>query len=159
MALDPTAREANYLDSLKKFFVDNVYTTSGIQLLFDPSLTTPDLIGHGNSKVDRWVTVAPGSFDLDHMSTGIITIFCCTRRDNEGFKLAQVRDTVMGYLTDEDATDGMKRITFYRSYADQAWESIGAILVQDVNESLHGRLDDQTKYKGLIVRLRFASKF
>jgi len=159
MALEPTAREANYLDSIKKFFVDNIKTASGIALLFDPSLSTPDLIGNGPSKIDRWVTVAPGSLDLDHMSTAILTVFCCTRRDNEGFKLAQLRDTVMGYLTDVDATDGMKRITFYRSYPEQAWEDIGGILVQDVNESLHGRLDDNTKYKGLIVRLRFASKF
>ena len=158
MALDPTARESNYRDSIKKFFVDNIKVASGIPLLFDPNISTPRLIGHSNQNVDRWVAVHFGSLSMGYMSEGILDVYCCTRRDNEGFKLAQLRDTVVGYLTDTDSTDGMKRITLYRSYADQAWDVLGAILVQDISESPQMKEEDDTKYKVLTVRLRFASK-
>jgi len=158
MALDPTARETNYRDSIKKFFVDNIKVTSGIALLFDPNLATPRLIGHHNQNIDRWVAVNFGTLALGYMSEGILSVHCCTRKDNEGFRLAQLRDTVVGYLTDSTATDGMKRIPFYRSYADQAWTLLGALLVQSIDESQQLKTEDDTKYKILTVRLRFASK-
>jgi hypothetical protein len=64
----------------------------------------------------------------------------------------------MGYLTDTSQTDGMRRITFYRSYASQAWDVIGALLVQLDPESEQFEAEDGTKYKMLNARLRWSAK-
>jgi hypothetical protein len=92
------------------------------------------------------------------MSDFDLIIYVCTRQDSEGFKLAQLRDTVVGLLSDTTQTDGMKRIPFYKSYAQQAWELIGALLVTDITESPQYEADDETKYKMLTVNLRWSAK-
>lgn len=96
--------------------------------------------------------------DIGGMSTGEFEMWLATRKDPEGYRLAQLRDTVMGYLTTEDETDGMRRIPFYRSYASQAWTSLGSMLVQNVAESAEMEAEDGTKYLILTVTLRFGSK-
>jgi hypothetical protein len=156
MSLDPTARESNIRDSIKKYFVDNLYSTEGIDLTFDKSLSTPP-VTQGIS-VNRWVSVKFGQMSFDSFSEVYLDIACCTRQDAEGYRLAQLRDTVMGYLTDTSPSDGMRRIPFYRSRATGAWTLLGALLVQNVSESMQMELEDETKYKVLTVRLRFASK-
>ena len=156
MALDPTAREANFRDSVKKYFVDNLETTENISLTFDKALSSPDIQGKA---VHKWVTVLFDNIQLGTMSEISLRIFCCTRQDNEGFKLAQLRDTVMGYLTNDGSVgDGQVRIPFYRSYANQAWVLLGSLLVIDVFESAQLEAPDETKYKILTIRLKTASK-
>lgn len=154
MALDPTAREANFRDSIKKYFVDSLVTAEGLNLSFDRSLATPIL---RNKSTDKWVVINWGDMHRDDMSTATLEIFCCTREDNEGFKLAQLVDTVMGYLTVSTGGDSTLRITFYRSYPSQAWTNIGGIVVQEVYESAQLMAEDDTKYKILTVVCRFAS--
>ena len=156
MSLDPTAREANIRDSIKKYFVDNLYTNEGVELTFDKSLSTPP-VTQGIS-ANRWVSVKFGQMSFGPFSEVYLDVACCTRQDSEGYRLAQLRDTVMGYLTDTSPSDGMRRIPFYRSRAAGAWTLLGALLVQDVSESMQMELEDETKYKVLTVRLRFASK-
>jgi len=156
MTLDPTARLANVKDSLKKYFVDSLYTGEGIALTFDKALSTPKVQG---IEVNRWVTVKFGPIDLEAMSTLILPIFCCTKQDPEGFRLAQLRDTVMGYLSDTDMTDGMKRIPFYRSRASGNWTQLdGGFVIQEVKEGEELEAPDETKYRILTAKLRFASK-
>ena len=155
MALDPTARESNVKDSIKKFFVDNI--APHYQLSFDKALTVPKIQG-SPSEIDRWVSVNFGPMERSELSEHTLRIFCCTRRDNEGFKLAQLTDGVMGYLSDTTMTDGMKRIPFYRSYENQSWELLGAMVVQEIVESEQIISPDETKYKVLNVRLRWSSK-
>jgi hypothetical protein len=155
MALDPTAREANFRDSIKKYFIDNLYKTERIQLLFDKGLTVPKV--QGVTDVDKWVTINFGPMERD-FALATVDIICCTRKDSEGFKLAQLSDTVSGYLHDSTQTDGMRKITLYRSYANQAWENIGGMLVQDVQESAQMEADDQTKFKILTCRIMWAVK-
>ena len=157
MSLDPTAREANIRDSVKKYFVDNIARTEGLGLTFDRSLAEPVIQGDTGG-VDKWVSINYGYLDPDALASMMLTIYCCTRSDAEGFKLAQLRDKVMGYLTDTTQTDGMRRITFYRSYESQAWDVIGALLVQLDPESDQFEAEDGTKYKMLNVRLRWAAK-
>ena len=155
MALDPTAREANFRDSIKKYFVENIKRTEGIALSFDTTLKAPKL---SNKNLTRWVVLGFRDLHREHLSTAIMDIYCCTRQDNEGFRLAQLTDVVVGYLTDATG-DGIKRITFYRSYEPPtAWVNIGGIVVQDIIESGQLLSDDNTKYKILTVTLRFASK-
>ena len=155
MALDNTAKESNIRDSLKKYWVDSLYTTEGVQVTFDRYLSTPDV---RSKSVDRWVSINFGGMELSELSSHMLNIYCCTRSDGEGFKLAQLRDKVFKYLTDNTQTDGMARITFYRSRADGNWTGIGHFVVQDVIESQQFEADDGTKYKILTARLRFSSK-
>ena len=157
MALDPTARESNFRDSIKKYFVDNLNTTEGIDLLFDTWLSTPDI---GISKsVTRWVTVNFEEIERDTLSEARLTVIPSTRNDSEGFKLAQLTDTVMGYLSDENSTTGMRTIPFYRSRNIGAWTAIGGIvIIPPIHESAQLVSEDGTKYKMLSVRCKFASK-
>lgn len=155
MALDPTAREANVRDSVKKYFVDSLHPQ--YYLMFDKGMRTPNVQGTP-SEVDRWVSINFGMMDRGDLSEHYLTIYCCTRKDNEGFKLAQLCDTVLGILSDDTATHGMRKIDLYRSYQDQAWSLIGGILVQEVLESQQFVADDETKYKTLTARLRWSAK-
>jgi hypothetical protein len=154
MVLDATAREANVRDSLKKYFVDSLHPQYSV--MFDKGLATPDLSGSPPT-IDKWISINFGTMDRSDLSEHVLTIFCCTRKDNEGFKLAQLSDTVMGFLSDTSQTDGMSRITLYQSNV-QPWVNIGGIVVQEVVESGQYQADDETKYKILNVRLRWSSK-
>lgn len=156
MSLDPTAREANIRDSIKKYLVDNIYTTEGIQVSFDKVLSTPNIQG---STVNRWIGVRFGPIVMDSLSSLTLDIFLCTRKDPEYFRLAQLRDTVMGYLVDTTQTDGMARIPLYRSYANKAWELLsGGFVIQEVIEGPQYELDDLTKVKQLTCMLRWGTK-
>lgn len=155
MTIDSTIRESNIRDSIKKYFVDNLYTTEGIELLFDKLLSTPKVQGN---EIDKWYAVMIGSIDLGTLSEVSIDIFCCTRKDSEGFKLAQLRDKVMNYLIDTTQTDGMARITLYKSSATEAWTDIGTMLVQIDSESAQMEAEDNTKFKTITARLRWGSK-
>jgi len=154
--LDSTAKESNIRDSIKRYFADNLYKTDGISLTFDRYLSTPNIQGHA---VDRWVSINFGDMQMSELSTHVLNIYCCTRSDGEGFKLAQLRDKVYKYLVDSTTTDGMARIPFYRSRATGAWTLLSTgMVVQDVMESRQFEADDGTKYKILTCRLRFSSK-
>jgi hypothetical protein len=154
MALAANARESNVRDSIKKFFVDNIETTENIPVTFDKALIEPDLT---DKAVDKWVNVSFGDMIFGRITDVFLAIHVCTRRDSEGFRLAQVRDKVVGYLSDTTMTDGYKRIPFYQSSATQDWTLIGAFLVIDVRESAQLQADDETKYKTLDVMLRTTS--
>ena len=156
MSLDPTSREANIRDSVKKFFVDGL---TGKTVTFDKGLNVPRLSGQPMT-VTEWVNVDFGDLDIQHMSTFLVRVFVCTRQDNEGFKLAQRRDDVFELLTDDTGTypDNMARIIFYRSFPTKAWVVIGGMVIQNINESGQMEAADETKYKMLTVTIRFASR-
>jgi len=151
MSLDSTAREANIWDSIKKYFVDNL----SYALTFDKALSAPNLRG---TLVDRWVSFLLGDVELGYMSSIQLDIYCCTRQDNEWFKLSQVRDTVYDLLIDTTQTDTMRRIPFYASHPTDAWTLLGALLVDEIIESPRMEAEDETKYKILHTRLRTSSK-
>jgi len=155
MSLDATAREANIRDSIKRYFVTNLYDTEGLEVMFDKSLSTPDLT---DKSVDKWVVINFGAMVLGSSSELYLNIFACSRKDAEGFKLAQTRDKVMGYLSDTTKTDCMARIPFYRSSATEAWTLIGALVVQEVTEGPQIEAEDMTKFKQLTVRLFWSAK-
>ena len=64
-ALDSTSKESNIRDSIKKYWVDNLYTTDGVQLTFDKYLSTPNVQGHA---VDKWVSINFGDMQLSECS-------------------------------------------------------------------------------------------
>jgi hypothetical protein len=155
MSLDASARESNLRDSIKKFFVDNIQTTEGVAVTFDKALNAPLITG---KEVDKWVSITFGPITLDTMSDVIFEIYCCTRRDNEGYKLSQLRDKVMGYLIDYDMADGKKRIDFYQSSYSGAWTLLGKLLVWEILPSGDMLAADETKFKVLTVILKVAMK-
>lgn len=155
MALDATVREANIRDSLKKYFYDRIKTAEGIAISFDKGLANPEVQGN---KVDRWVAIAFGGMELDALAAFPFTIFCCTKNDAEGFKLAQLRDKVAGYLIDYNMTDGLARIPIYRSSATEAWTVAETGVVQIEAETSPPEAEDGTKFKILDVRLRWGAK-
>ena len=157
MALDATAREANILDSIKKFLVDTFETTKKVEIVtFDTFIDMPDM--QNKRPPLRWISFNLGPIDIGFLSEIALELYLCTQEDPEGFRLAQLRDNVFEQLNDPDQTDGMKRIPFYKSYLDRAWEQIGSFLVQNVIEGPRETASDQTKYKQLTVLLKVASK-
>lgn len=156
MSLDPTARETNVRDSIKKFFIDNLHKIEGIKLLFDVKLSDPYL---HDKQITRWVTIQFGSMLMGSLSTLTLNLYLSTRGDPEWFRLAQLRDTVMGYITDSTQTDGMKRIPLYRSSASEAWTlQNGGFVVQDIIEGAQFELLDGTKCKQVSVILKWAAR-
>lgn len=157
MALDDTAKESNVRDSLKKYFVDSLVTVEGLNVTFDKYLAVPNVQGKA---VDRWVSINFGDLMMSELSSHMLRIMPCTRADSEGFKLAQLRDKVIKYLSDNTQTDGMARIPFYRSRADGNWTLLagGFVIPQPIHESGQYDADDGTKFKVINVRLRFSSK-
>jgi hypothetical protein len=155
MTLDPTAREANLRDSLKKFFIENLSRTEGIPIIFDRFLESPKLQG---KEVDRWVGIDLGETEMDILSEQEIEIYVCTRKDPENFRLSQLRDTVMDYLTPSSNDVCYKTIPFYRSHPTNAWTVIGGLLITRTNQSKDLVAEDQTKFKIIYVQMKFASK-
>ena len=156
MTLADTAKEANVRDSIKRYFVENLYKTEGVQLTFDKYLSTPNVQGH---TVDKWVSINFGEMIMSSLSAHVLEIYCCTRKDGEGFKLAQLRDKVYKYLTDSTKTDGTARIPFYRSRATGAWTLLSTgMIIQNIMESRQFEAEDGTKFKILTVTIRFSSK-
>ena len=155
MTIDATVRESNIRDSIKKYFVDGLYTTEGVELLFDKLLSSPKVQG---VEVDKWYAIMIGELDLGTLSEITLDIYCCTKKDSEGFKLAQLRDKVMNYLIDADQTDGKARITLYRSSATESWTNIGGMMVQIDSESPQMEAEDNSKFKIITVRLQWGGK-
>jgi hypothetical protein len=157
MALDPTSREANVRDSIKKYFVDNIKRIEGIEVIFDKFLSSPRTTVQ--REVSEWISVNFMEFDLETLADARVDVYCCTRQDPEGWRLVQLRDKVVGYLVDNTKTDGMARIDLYRSYPNQPWILLGAMIVQEVGPE-SGQLisDDETKFKIVPIRLRWGTK-
>jgi len=157
MALDPTARESNVRDSIKKYFVDNIARTENVPVIFDRGLSEPKLVGQRT--VSKWVSINFEWLDMNTLAEINLDVILCTREDPEGYQLAHLRDKVMGYLVDTDQTDGMARITHYKSQEGQPWIELGGMIVQSIGpESPQMVADDGTKYKIIPVRIRWGAK-
>ena len=158
MVLDPSAREANVRDSLKRYFLEKLEVAENIPITFDRGLSAPTVQG---VSADHWVSIVIGPLERDTLSALFVDLFCCSRQDNEGFALARMCDTVMGTLiADDDAGEiPPKRIPFYQSYPDKDWDLIGALLVVEIKETtVSPPLADDTKARQLSTTIRFASK-
>lgn len=151
MTLDATARESNARDSFKKHMIDSIKTAEGIEITFDKGLNVPNIQG---TAVNRWVAVQFGSMQAWKISTYTVNIFCCTRQDPEGYRLVQLRDKVVGYLTDSSL--GYKRIILYKSN-ESPWLAMGAMGVYLDSESGQMEAQDETKFKIIPVRLKWGS--
>lgn len=155
MVLDPTARETNVRDSLHKYFIDNLENTEGYKLYFDTLYTDPKNVGAG---IEKWIVINVRPLETGNLSGITVNLHLFTRKDREGFKLSQMRDTVVGYFIDYDATDGMQRVPLYKSDPVNPWELLGGMVAEVLSESEHGKLEDNTKHKYITLGFRWGSK-
>ena len=111
MTLDPTSKQSNIIDSIKKYFIDNLLTIERIIVSFDADLPSPKIQG---VIPDEWVTIPIGNLAMDQVvSEQDLRIWCATKNDPEGYRLSRLRDKVYAYLTDNTKTDNRRRIDFY----------------------------------------------
>lgn len=152
MTLDPTLSEACLKNSIKKFFVDNIFTAEGIDIDFDVQYVMPEDVG---GEVDKWISIKFGAIEGGTLSRSHIIVNLFTREDTEGTDLAILRDTVLEKITDLNATDGRVRITLY----DLTWNPIGGIIPSLTLESDEaGVLKDGTKWKWLRIDLKWGAR-
>jgi len=151
--LDATVRESNVWDSVRKFFVDNIAKGSAIPLGFDKGISPPKV--SGNNQVEKWVNVESGQITSDTVSEYYFRVICCTRKDNAGFKLTQLRDTVMGYLKPSGA-EGV--IQLYQTREGGAPTLVGGMLVDVGSESEKLEASNEVKYKVIPIILRWGAK-
>jgi hypothetical protein len=155
MSLDETAKLSNITGSLKKYFVDSLYTGESIQLDFDKSYQ--DVYAALPDRVDQWLIIAFDPSNMDALAELAFTIYLYSRRDPEAVNLFILRDKVMGYLVDIVQTDGLARINLY----DAAWATIGAaviVLPAGRQESGNFVAKDGTKFRYISASLRWGAK-
>jgi hypothetical protein len=154
--LSPLSRESNYKDSLKKFFVD-MLSTENVPVSFDKMVNFPDIYQEAfritDERVDRWVFVTAGNiYQRTPFIEAYPSIFVCARRDNEGYKLAQLRDYILGKIS-----IGMA-IPFYRSYPDPVeWELLTQMTVYHQGETAQLTTKEGTKFKEISLELKWAA--
>ena len=153
MTLHALAKEQNVKSSLKKYFLDNLGENA---VTFDTSLAAPDVRSQEEDAVTQWYNVDFGNFGRQTLSEYLFNIYCMSREDPEGDKLAGMIDTVVGLLVDSTITDGMGRIPLYDTSA-LPWIQITSMIVQDVVDVSLEETEDETKMKMLSVRLRWGT--
>lgn len=152
--LHPLSKESNVKGSLKKYFVDAL----GSAVTFDTSLAAPDIRAQGEAGVKQWYNVDFGEFGRDALALYYFEVYCLSRQDVEGVKLAELADVLIDMLVDNSQQDGMRRIPFY-DITKTPWELIGALTVQDIWDAPSVSLtEDETEIKIFSVRMRWGAK-
>lgn len=150
--LDPTLSESCLKNSIKKFFVDNIYTVEGIHLDFDVQYVMPEDTG---IEANKWISIKFGKIEGGTLSRAHIIVYLFTREDLEGVDLSILRDIVMDKIIDLEATDGAKRIPYY----DSSWLQIGAMIPSlTLEQDEPGIFDDGTKFKWMRIDLAWGAK-
>lgn len=151
MALDQTLSEANFRRSVKKFFVDNLYTVDGVYLDFNRIYQTPK--NNAGDDLDEWVRFHFNGVSTQHtISTGRVAAYLFTRRDPEGSNLALLRDKLQNYLVDLTMPDGLRRVPLY----NDSWVIIGGMIVTTGNESTEEFAQDGSMYKFVNLYFKYA---
>ncbi|RKX87432.1 MAG: hypothetical protein DRP58_02785 [Spirochaetes bacterium] len=152
MALDPTLSEACLKNSIKKFFVDNIFTAEGIDIDFDVQYVQPEEIG---VEVDKWISIKFGNIEGGTLSRSHIIVYFFTRSDSEGVDLSILRDMILDKVTDLNATDGHTRIPLF----DLTWNQIGGMIpTLSVESDEAGILKDGTNFKWMRINLAWGAK-
>ena len=155
MPLDETAKLSNITNSIKKYFVDSLYTGESIQLDFDKSYQ--EVYAALPDRVDQWMIIAFDRSDMDTLAKLELTLYMYSRRDPEAVNLFLLRDTVMAYLVDITQTDGLARVNLY----DAAWGLVGAaviVLPAGRHESDNYVAEDGTKFRYISAALCWGAK-
>ena len=152
MALDATVRESNVWDSIRKFFVDNLAKGGpAIPIMFDSGISEPKVSGN-KDLVEKWLNIESGEILTGSVSSYKFDVVCCTRKDNAGFKLTQLRDTLMQYLK-PNGEQGI--IPLYQTRVKPApWTDTGiGMLICIDSESKKINATNEIKFKVLTITL------
>ena len=154
MALDATVRESNVWDSIRKFFVDNLAKGgSGTQVMFDSGLSTPKVSGN-REVIEKWLNIESGEMYSASVSSYVFDVVCCSRKDNAGFKLTQLRDTLMQYLK----PNGQQGVIPLYQTRDGVWTDTGVGMTICVDgESKRLNATNEIKFKVVKITLRWGA--
>jgi hypothetical protein len=148
--LDPTLKSSNFVFSIKKHLIENLYDAGGIELIFDEFLSPPD-------NINKWIFVDFGSISRNTVSQINLDIYCVSREDFESFELYRLVDLVLGCFDDSTTTDGKKRIACYDS--TNPTDPIGYFLVLDIDQNpIALAKQDNSKYIVLTISFQIATK-
>ena len=134
--LDPTLQESCYKYSIRKYFQDNLETSLGKYVYFDVEYTIPKVSG---VELTNWFVFHFGTINLDYLSTAMLQVYLFSRKDPGNFLLSILRDSLLGVLFDENATDGLKKIPFY-NVSNQIVTGIVPHIVNQTEESVEWRI-------------------
>jgi len=104
--LDKTQKEHHVFLSLKKLFVDELWSIHNIPVEFGFVDERPQ--GH-----DQFIVVLINEFIPSTVSSVTATIFMFSKHDGEQGQLSQLYDTVLSLFLSADEEHGFKRIPFY----------------------------------------------
>lgn len=155
MSLSPVTRKSDFRNSIKKYFLDSLEVTESLSLFFDSLVETPtDASG---VKLTKWVTISFGRSSLGSVSEAQISLEAFTRNDSEGDDLASLLDTIMGYIVDEDSTNGLVSIPYYDTSA-VPWTIVGGMIpyVQPSLSAMDGL--DNTRFEAVNILCKWGGK-
>ena len=153
MALDATALLLNVKKSIRKYFLDNLYTIEGYEVTFDKGFAPPKV--QGVEKND-WYSINFIGNNNESKAEQDIDIVIASRVDPEGDIVINMRDVLFNYLV--GAEGGQRSITLYNCANPANLTSIGGMLI--IPESASGIIEaeDSTKYILLPIRLLYGVK-
>jgi hypothetical protein len=153
MALDATALLINVKKSVRKYFLDNLYTTAGYEVTFDMGFTPPKVQG---LEKDNWYSINFIGNNNESKAEQAIDIVIASRIDPEGDVVMGMRDTLFAYLIGDGG--GQRSITLYNCANPASLVSIGGMLI--IPEPATGVMEaeDSTKYIMQSIRLLYGVK-
>ena len=152
MVLSAVTREVDFTNSIKKYFLDNLETTENLKVYFQSLFEVP--VDSSGKKLEKWIVVSYGYRNLGNVSEQQISLDLYTTEDNESDKLVALNDTVMNYIIDEDAVNGLKTIPYYNS----SWVIVGGIIpfVQPSLEKMES--EDGVQFKSINLLCKWGGK-
>ena len=153
--ISPVSREADFKNSIKKYFLDSLETLEFLDVFFEELGETPS--DNDGVKLTKWVVITFGRSELGHVSEAQISLDLYTREDSEGDDLSLLMDVVMGYIVDEESTNGLATIPYYDT-SSVPWTIVGGMIpflqpALGVQESM-----DSTKYRSVNLVCKWGGK-
>lgn len=151
MSRSAIAKEAYFLNSIRKYLVDNL----SVDLYFEPLTDTPT--NDAGVPLSSWICVSFDDFAPGTLAENFVHLLLFTRNDLEGDDMAALSDTVLDIFIDEDSNTGVVSIPFY-DCSDTPWVNIGGIVphVQPLTASVPAK--DSTRMRLISVRCLWGSK-
>jgi len=155
MALSPEVRTSDFRDSIKKYFIDSLETTKSIKTFFNWIDDVP--VNASGVKLNSWIIIDFGDLTLGTMASCSVGLNLFTRKDYEGDTMATLCDTVLDYIVDESAANGLHTIPYYNT-SDSPWVLVGGIvpLIDRIFEDTPAK--DSTKIKTIHLLCKWGSK-
>jgi len=141
MALDATAKIVNVKKSVRKYFLDNLYTIDGYEVTFDKGFTPPKVQG---VEKNQWYSLNFLESNNESKASQDIEIIIASRNDPEGDTVMAMRDTLFKYIVGDEG--GQRSITLYNCDNPASLVSLGGMLIIPRINTGVLEAEDNTKY-------------